>query len=121
MKNLILSGVFFCAVFSCAGAYAAFEVPPEAKGVKNPVTSDEISVGKGKAIFAKSCVSCHGASAKGSGAAPDLTVRLKGQTDGEIFWKITNGSKPPTMPKYKKILGDEDRWNLVNYLKTLAK
>jgi mono/diheme cytochrome c family protein len=39
-------------------------------------------------------------------------------TDGEIFWKMTEGRKP--MPSFKKQLTDEQRWQLVNFLRTFA-
>jgi mono/diheme cytochrome c family protein len=41
-----------------------------------------------------------------------------GMTDGEIFWKITEGRRP--MPSFKKELTDEQRWQLVNFLRRLA-
>ncbi len=39
-------------------------------------------------------------------------------TDGEIFWKMTEGRKP--MPSFKKQLSDEQRWQLVNFVRTLT-
>ncbi len=44
---------------------------------------------------------------------------MKEMTDGEIFWKITTG-KPP-MPSYREELTEKERWDLVNYLRSLAK
>ncbi len=38
--------------------------------------------------------------------------------EGEIFWKISEGRRP--MPSFKKQLTEEQRWQLVNYLRTLA-
>ena len=39
-------------------------------------------------------------------------------TDGGIFWKMSEGHGP--MPSFKKLLTAEERWHLVNYLRTLA-
>ncbi|HEV2102703.1 MAG TPA: cytochrome c, partial [Candidatus Acidoferrum sp.] len=39
-------------------------------------------------------------------------------TDGEIFWKITTGNRP--MPSYKDRLTENDRWELVSFLRTFA-
>jgi mono/diheme cytochrome c family protein len=41
------------------------------------------------------------------------------ESDGSLFWKITTGKKP--MPAYGKRLSETDRWNLINYVRTLSK
>ena len=43
---------------------------------------------------------------------------MNGMPDGEIYWKITEGRKP--MPSFKNQLSDEQRWQLVNFLRTLV-
>jgi mono/diheme cytochrome c family protein len=45
--------------------------------------------------------------------------KLSTESDGALFWKITTGKKP--MPTYGKRLSETDRWNLVNYIRTLPK
>jgi len=45
--------------------------------------------------------------------------RLRAQLDGAFFWKISVGNKP--MPGYKTRLSETDRWNVVNYVRTLSK
>ena len=76
----------------------------------------------------KECESCHGKKGKGDGpkaaeydkATPDMTKeKLQNQTDGEMFWKITEGKKP--MPSSKKTLTEEQRWQVINYVRTLKK
>jgi mono/diheme cytochrome c family protein len=44
---------------------------------------------------------------------------MKEMTDGEIFWKITTGKGP--MPAYGKEFTQKERWDLVNYIRSLAK
>jgi mono/diheme cytochrome c family protein len=39
-------------------------------------------------------------------------------TDGEIFYQISQGRKP--MPAFKKRLSEEERWQLVLYVRSLA-
>ena len=34
-----------------------------------------------------------------------------------MYWKITNGRDP--MPTFKSKASDDERWELVNYIKTL--
>jgi len=74
------------------------------------------------------CVICHGAKGKGDGIAGvslnpkpgNFTIeRIQSQTDGAIFWKLTNGKAP--MAAYKEILTETQRWELVNYIRTFKK
>ena len=39
-------------------------------------------------------------------------------SDGELFWKMTNGRKP--MPSFKIRLSEEQRWELVNLIRAFA-
>jgi mono/diheme cytochrome c family protein len=101
--------------------------PSRAAKKKNPVVLDENSLAKGKVLYIKECLSCHGPTGKGDGpGAKDLEVKphdlsapkLREQTDGALFWKITEGRKP--MPGYAQTFSDEDRWHLVNYIRSLV-
>jgi mono/diheme cytochrome c family protein len=122
---LLLSGAFFCA-FTIQQEVKKWDAPASAKGVKNPVTANAENLGEGKNLYAKHCKSCHGAKGKGDGPkAANLDVsckdftkpEFKKQTDGELYWKITNGRDP--MPTFKTKASNEERWELVNYIKTL--
>jgi mono/diheme cytochrome c family protein len=95
---------------------------------KNPVAVNESSLAAGQKIYLKRCVACHGKAGNGDGPdAADLGIHpaklsdpvIRGETDGELFWKITVGKKP--MPNYATRLSPTDRWNVINYLRTLAK
>ena len=93
---------------------------------KNPVASNESSLAAGQKIYVKRCLACHGKTGNGDGPdAADLGIHpaklshvVVEETDGELFWKITVGKKP--MPNYGRRLSPTDRWNLINYLRTLA-
>lgn len=102
-----------------------WKAPARAAKKKNPVASDDKSIAAGKAAYVGNCLACHGKTGKGDGpSAPglekhpgDLTGgKVQDQTDGELFWKITTGRKP--MPAYEKTLSDEQRWQVVDYLRT---
>jgi mono/diheme cytochrome c family protein len=104
-----------------------WKAPPRASKKENPIPPDEKSVARGKALYTEHCLSCHGASGKGDGpAAKDLpkkcgdlsNPKMWEQTDGTLFWKISEG-KPP-MTGYEKLLSKDDRWHVVNYMRTLA-
>lgn len=101
--------------------------PARAAKKKNPIEVNEASLVKGKAVYVKECASCHGDKGKGDGPAVkdlekkpgDMTsTKTQEQSDGALFWKITEGNKP--MASYDKTLSEEDRWHVINYLRTLA-
>jgi len=76
---------------------------PEAAKVKNPIASSPESIAAGKAVYAK-CAPCHGS------------------TDGEIFDNIKNGVAPDfNMVPWKDQLKDEQIWQVVNYIRSIAK
>lgn len=100
--------------------------PAAAIAVKNPVKSDALSIKDGKELYIKNCKSCHGDAGKGDGtkagnldiSCGDLTAAGCAKiTDGELFWKMTEGRKP--MPTFAKKLSDNERWSVINYLRTL--
>jgi len=102
-----------------------WRAPKEARAVPNAVKPSPESVARGQATFEKTCLKCHGRQGHGDGkmakalvAKPaDLTLRLPPQSDGEIFWKLTEGKSP--MPSFKKDLTPEQRWDVVNFLRQI--
>ena len=95
---------------------------------KNPVPVNDSSLAAGQKIYLQRCAGCHGKTGKGDGPdAADLGIHpaklsdaaVQEQTDGELFWKVTVGKKP--MPSYRTRLSPTDRWNVINYLRTLAR
>jgi len=101
---------------------------PEAAKVKNPIASTPESIAAGKVVFAK-CAPCHGANGQGGPgndlipAAPSLVDDQwdHGSTDGEIFANIKNGIGPDfNMVPWKDQLKDNDIWNVVIYLRSIA-
>jgi mono/diheme cytochrome c family protein len=95
---------------------------------KNPVAATESSLAAGQKIYSKTCFMCHGKTGDADGPAViELNIhpaklsdpKLATESDGALFWKITTGKKP--MPTYGKRLSETDRWNLVNYIRTLPK
>lgn len=107
-----------------------WKAPESAKALKNPVTEKKLkaSAKNGEATFNKFCVVCHGPKGMGDGPGgkaltptpANLTsARVQAQQDGELFWKMTNGRGP--MIKWGPIIKESDRWDLVNYIRTLKK
>ena len=105
-----------------------WSVPATEAQKKNPVAATESSLAAGRKIYSKTCLMCHGKTGDADGPAViELNIhpaklsdpKLATESDGSLFWKITTGKKP--MPTYGKRLSETDRWNLVNYVRTLSK
>lgn len=121
--------LFFTGIFSNQiYAQSTWKAPADADQISNPLDGDTASVKKGKKIFTQMCVICHGAKGKGDGVAgvslnpkPGnfTTTKFQDQSDGAIFWKMTNGNTP--MAAYKDLLTETQRWELVNYIRTFKK
>lgn len=130
---LILGGVLvvsagFVSAFTPGANGPKWTAPAAANGKKNPVDGNDAATQTGKKIYVKECASCHGKTGTGNGPkAGDLSKEpgnfakpeFQSQTDGAIFWKITQGNKP--MPSFKTVYNEEERWGIVNYLRTLGK
>ena len=105
-----------------------WKAPEGAKDLKNPISSANKaeSVKRGAKIFKTRCMICHGTTGKGDGiGGKALTPKpqnltsgmVQSQADGEIFWKVTNGRND--MIKWGPILTEDQRWDVVNYVRTL--
>jgi copper transport protein len=126
--RFVLGGLMVLMV--SAGIIALATPTPVVNSQANPIAPTVQSVAAGKAIFDAQCVPCHGVSGKGDGPRglaliprpADLTVHaIPGvHTDAQLFEWITNGFPGSAMPAWRQILSDTDRWNLVNFIRTLA-
>ena len=104
-----------------------WEIPSKYVKMENPYADDAGLIKIGKMLYSKHCKSCHGNKGLGDGPKAkqletfpgDLTSEaFQGGTDGEIYYKSIIGRNE--MPNYeKKITDDEDRWAIINYLRTL--
>ena len=111
-----------------SAAKARWIAPAGEAGKQNPVAVNESSLAAGGKIYTKRCVGCHGQKGNGDGPdAVDLGIHpaklsnpaMREESDGALFWKITVGKKP--MPGYGTRLSPADRWNVINYLRGLAR
>ena len=100
--------------------------PPEAARRKNPIPADKASIARGKKIYATNCASCHGVNGNGDGPAgkmltpkpTDLAAMAPQHAAGDLGWKIENGRG--AMPAWKSSLTQNQIWDVVNFLQTLA-
>ena len=124
MPTLFLLSLLFA---SGSPVQEVWEVPEEARATKNPVPLTDEALAAGGEAYGARCASCHGDTGKGDGKATRFirpapadisTAEARDRmTDGEIFYKITEGKKP--MPGMARTLSDEERWQVVHFLRTL--
>jgi mono/diheme cytochrome c family protein len=108
-------------------SYAA--IPIEAARQANPVRSSPESLARAKKWWDMDCTMCHGKEGNGKGdLAAEMKLKvadftdpktLKDRTDGEIFYIIKNGHQD--MPPEGERVKPEENWDLVNYVRSLAK
>jgi mono/diheme cytochrome c family protein len=123
------------AIIAAAIAYSAFNkapwswpVPEEAKQLKNPLQATPPALKSAREAYVDKCAHCHGDTGKGNGpdasrydpAPMDFTnaKRMSEATDGELFYKISEGKKP--MPVFKNKLTEDQRWELVLLIRSFA-
>lgn len=95
---------------------------------KNPVPATPESVARGGELYTIYCTPCHGPGGKGDGLvatkfvpSPDLSNPdlQKARTDG--YWQNQLSVGGAIMPGYAEALSVEERWHVVNFLRTLAR
>ncbi|MFZ0581835.1 MAG: c-type cytochrome [Candidatus Acidiferrales bacterium] len=109
-------------------ALSDWSAPQQARQMPNPVPGTPQTIAAGMSVYMDRCQNCHGEYGNGKGSRADkLSVQpsdftdahaMSTQTDGELFWKISEGHKP--MPSFKKKLSEEERWQLVDFIRTFS-
>jgi len=141
--RVIIVTVFFAAmgIASAMGPAAAevvrqstpagWNLPPDAKEKKNPLTVDEKVIAAGRAVFKDKCTRCHGPGGLGDGpdadpdAQPDMDLtnpkRAERNPDGVVFYKVWNGRRKPKMPAFSEELTEEQAWSVVAYVQSIRR
>lgn len=104
-------------------------IPAEAAKQQNPVKASPESLARAKKWWGLDCAMCHGKEGDGKGdVAKDMKLQivdftdpatLKDRTDGELFYIIKNGHQD--MPPEGDRVKTDEAWDLVNYVRSLAK
>jgi mono/diheme cytochrome c family protein len=95
------------------------KVPEKERAKANPMASDPTAVAAGAKLFKQNCEKCHGTEGVGTEKKPPVnTARVQQATPGELAWLLKNGSLKNGMPSWTR-LPEEQRWQIVSYLKTL--
>ncbi len=95
--------------------------------VVNPVTADDVSIGRGDELYHINCVPCHGKGGKGDGVVGNFfkfkpanltSFDVQKISDEAIFLVISNGVAG-RMPPLNENFNPRERWDLVNFIRTL--
>lgn len=126
---LALGVIIVLALVAAFNALTGWKVPASARKLHNPFPASAATLKAGGEIYAKRCKECHGVNGDGNGERASKlstmpsdftdTRGMSGQTDGELFWKLTHGRRP--MPAFQNKLTDQERWEVEDYIRTFAK
>jgi mono/diheme cytochrome c family protein len=96
--------------------------------LRNPIPRSVDSVARGRQLFQKNCAVCHGAEGRGDGvAASGLSKRPEDLSriapppifpDGVVAYRIIHGKR--TMPAFGQVLSENEIWDLMNFIRSLA-
>ena len=139
MKKVLFRLTYLFMVVVLGAAFLAFispqdkkvggpwEIPAKYKTMKNTYADDASLLKVGKMMYSKHCKSCHGSRGHGDGskaASMETEMRsfasaeFQAQSDGVIYYQSFIGRDE--MPNFeKKMPDDEDRWALINFLRTI--
>src|SRR5215208_7733769 len=94
---------------------------------ENPTKADDASIARGAELYNINCKMCHGQTAQGNGPIAAFLANkpanltspiVQAKNDGSIFLTITNGVAGKMPPLNENFMVSE-RWDLVNYIRTL--
>jgi len=131
-KHACVLGLLLSA-FTSTGVFAQESLPfiPEEPPVSKPARTAE-NIAKGKAIYIKRCLPCHGENGASDGPVAvfldprprdfrrgilkiKTTVWDAFPTDEDHFRILTRGIPGTAMPSWKALLSEEERWQVVFY------
>lgn len=107
----------------------AHVVPEEAAAIPNPVAATDESITAGASTYSQSCAVCHGTNGEGDGpGSAGLEIKpanlhedhVQELSDGALFYIITHGRAGTAMPAWDTILTEEQRWQVVNFIRTFG-
>lgn len=94
----------------------------------NPILADETSIQRGQILYSIYCALCHGDNGQGDGPLAKYyeerpiraltSANITGQFDGQLFRTISEGFS--RMPPQAEALSPRERWDVINYLRTLT-
>lgn len=122
----ITSGTLLLSFTAIGHIQDEWVAPKSADTIKNPYEVEPLTLKQGEEIYLLYCAPCHGDYGYGNGAAGGAAgilpanfhdPALQEQTDGAIYWKLSEGRG--SMPPFKDVLSEEQRWQLVVFIRDL--
>lgn len=116
-----IASVTFSVALVVAAAIPRFHnAPASADQLKNPYAHQGAAAKAGSTLFSQNCSACHGSNGQGMNNIPALRAGpTQSAPDGQLFWFITTGEPDKGMPAWGS-LTEQQRWQLVTYLKSLS-
>lgn len=120
---------------ACVQPRKTAKAPGDSLSKTNPVPASAGSIQAGKELFLRTaqpvaCVMCHGEQGDGKGVMGAALMppprnftcgaMMREIPDGQLFWIIKNGSQGTGMMPFAT-LPDEQVWQLIHYIRSLAK
>ena len=140
IRMIMLAAAFLASGAGCSQLFAdppkktdePWTAPGRAARKENPIITDAKALAQGKELFVAACLPCHGPTGKGDGPVAATLERdgkqirpgnlsdskLWQQSDGALFWKISEGKTP--MPAFQEALTEEQRWQIITFVRTLS-
>ncbi len=101
---------------------ARWIAPATASAQPNPLAEKPEAAAGGRKLFLRNCAECHRSNGGGMEKKHSADLQLpvvQQQSDGTLFWKITNGNASKGMPAFSR-LPEMQRWQLVLFIRTLS-
>ena len=111
-----------------------FDAPDEFAELINPMAGDEAAIAAGQVTYGTNCAVCHGEAGLGDGPGaaaldPKPATLADGDmmgmlSDGYLFWRVSKGGAMEpfnsAMPAWEAGLTEEQRWQVISYVRTLS-
>lgn len=115
------------------GVEAPLVIPAAYRDRVNPLADDPAAIASGNEAYTALCSQCHGEDGRGKGPdAAELNPRpadftnqerMKENTDGYLFWRISDGGDfdpyNSLMTAWGTLLSEQEIWELISYLRTI--
>jgi len=128
MLFIALLGMIVISILLAVMRRGEWNIPEDARQRQNPLHSSAHVLEAARPLYTENCERCHGVTGRGNGpesarqypAPSDLTdaKRMNALADGAIFYQISEGRRP--MPSFKRRLTEDQRWQLVLLIRSLA-